>query len=225
MADFQQTYVDGAPDSAAERDLLAWSSLLMILSNNSPAQSDVDKATELLVSSKPNEAMCRRLFRVVSNRESKLARTESRDGQFLAQRRALQQFGLGIIGIVNRLPLSVRESDRWKFQWGSLLRKTQRSKEAVSLLEPLAQRFRGDLLIQLEFARALSEAEIDGRQEDTLKTWRRLSKSLTPTTENWYEARLNVARQLELSGDREAAKKLLLYTRSVYRWEDSLLAR
>ncbi len=119
------------------------------------------------------------------------------------------------------MPLSLRESDRWKFQWGRLLRKTQQPKEAVSLLEPLSQRFRGDLLIQLEFARAMSEAAIEGRQEDTLKTWRRLAKSLTPATENWYEARLNVARQLEFSGDREAAKKLLLYTRSVYGWADS----
>ena len=67
-----------------------------------------------------------------------------------------------------------------------------------------------------------SEAQFDGRQEDTLKAWRRLAKSLTPATENWFEARLNVARQLELAGDREAAKKLLLYTRSVYGWEKSV---
>ena len=203
-----------------ERQLGAWFGLLMILEKKSLNQSDVDNAAMFLQGS--NEAMCRRLFRVVSKRESELAATGTVDGQPLSKRRALQLFGLEIIAIVNRLPLSVKDSDRWKFQWGSLLRKTQQPKEAVSLLEPLAQRFRGDLLIQLEFTRALSEAQFDGRQEDTLKAWRRLAKSLTPATENWFEARLNVARQLELAGDREAAKKLLLYTRSVYGWEKSV---
>jgi len=153
--------------------------------------------------------------------ESELTGVGAVDGQPLSKRRALQLFGLEIIGIVNRLPLSLRESDRWKFQWGRLLRKTEQPEEAVSLLEPLAQRFHGDLKIQQEFARALSELKAQTRRKDALKVWRRLAKSLTPATENWYEARLNVARQLELSGEREAAKKLLLYTRSVYGWEKS----
>lgn len=222
VASFQQRFTGEAVASAEEKELLGWSGLLMILNSSSPNQSDVDKAKMLLVNSSPNEALCRRLFRVMSKHESELARGEAGDDQSFSQRKALQLFGLEIIGIVNRLPLSVRGSDRWKFQWGSLLRKNRQPQEAVSLLEPLAQRFRGDLLIQLEFARALSEAQIDQRQEDTLKTWRRLAKSLTPATDNWYEAKLNVARQLELSGDREAAKKLLLFTRSVYRWESSI---
>ncbi len=218
LADFQQRFPVAPADSSEVNELLGWSSLLMILNNKSPAEIDVTEAAKVLASTKPNEAMCRRLYRVVSNRESDLAIS---DGQRLSQRRALQLFGLEIIGIVNRLPLSARESDRWKFQWGSLLRKTGQPEEAVSLLEPLAQRFRTDLLIQLEFARALSEIEVGIRQEDALKVWRRLAKSLTPATENWYEARLNVARQLDLSGDNEAAKKLLLYTRSVYGWDKS----
>jgi len=221
LADFQQRFIGGEPASAAENELLGWSSLLMILNNDSPAQTDVVEAAKVLTSAKPNEAMCRRLFRVVSVGESDLAGTAAVDGQSLSKRRALQLFGLEIIGIVNRLPLSPKETDRWKFQWGSLMRKTQQPEEAVSLLEPLAQRFHRDLKIQQEFARALSDLKGQTRQKDALKVWRRLTKSLTPATENWYEARLNVARQLELSGDREAAKKLLLYTRSIYGWENS----
>ena len=220
-ADFNQRFIGGAPASAAENELLGWSSLLMILNNDSPSQTDVVEAAKVLTSAKPNEAMCRRLFRVVSIRESELAGAGIPDGQPLSKRSALQLFGLEIIGVVNRLPLSPKELDRWKFQWGSLLRKNGQPEEAVSLLEPLAQRFHRDLKIQQEFARALSELKVQTRQEDALKVWRRLTKSLTPATENWYEARLNVARQLDLSGDREAAKKLLLYTRSVYGWENS----
>ncbi len=221
VAEFQQRFSGEATGSTAENELLAWSSLLMLLNNNSVTQSDANKAQLLLAASKPNEAMCRRLFRMMSKLEFELAHAGSGDERSLSQHSALQSFGLEIIRIVNRLPLSVRKSDSWKYQWGSLLRRNRQPKEAVSLLEPLAQRFRGDMLIQLEFARALSEANIDQRQQDALKTWRRLAKSLTPTTENWYEARLNVAQQLELSGDRVAAKKLLLYTRSVYGWEKS----
>ncbi len=222
VANFRQRFTGEATATAAKDELLGWSSLLRIFDENSVTQSDVDQSQKLLVKSNPNEAMCRRLFRVVSNRESELAEQESRNQQPLPQREALQLFGLEIVNIANRLPKSVRDSDRWKFQWGRLLRKNRQSKEAVSLLEPLAQRFRGDLLIQLEFARALSEANIEHRQQDALKTWRRLAKSLTPATENWYEAKLNVARQLQWSGDREAAKKLLLFTRSVYSWETSI---
>ena len=227
LADFQQRFTSDSDPSVAENDLLGWSSLLMILGDKSSAQSDVAQAAQVLANAKPNESMCRRLFRVVSKRESELAGAETRDGQALSQRRALQLFGLEIIEIVNRLPLSLSapESNRWKFHKGSLLRKTQQPEEAASLLEPLAQRFGSDLKIQQEFARALSELKTQTRQKDALKVWRRLAKSLTPATENWYEARLNVARQLELSGDREAAKKLLLYTRSVYGWENSVWSK
>jgi predicted Zn-dependent protease len=158
---------------------------------------------------------------VVSNRESQLAEPRAGDEQALSKRRALRLYGLEIIEIVNRLPLSARDSDRWKFQWGSLLRKTRQFERAIALLEPLAQRFHGDLKIQQEFARALSATKSPTRQPDALKAWRRLAKSLTPATENWYEARLNVARQLQSSGDREGAKKLLLFTRSVYGWDDT----
>ncbi len=226
VADFRQRFATGedhlSVKSREEKTLLAWASLLMVLPDRTVGQSDTDAAIKLLSRSEPDEVLCRRLFRVVANREALIAGNEANRAASVtltAQQRALQTFGLEVIRIANRLPLSAKQSDRWKFQWGSLLRKSGQPKEAVSLLEPLAQRFRGDLLIQMEFARSLSH--IEARQKDALKVWRRLAKSLTPASENWYEARLEVARQLALGGERAPAKKLLRYTRSVYGWEDS----
>ena len=205
-------------NDVAYRHLLAWDSLLSVLHDaDAENAADTQSAMRQLVQSKPDQRMCQKLFRMVSKYE--MAEQTDFDDQPSQLARDLQEFGLEIIQIVNRLPLTIAQRNRWDFQWGKMLRKAGRGKEAIGTLQSLSQRFGNDLQIQLEFARVLTKDE--SRRSDALRVWRRLAKRLTPGNEHWLEAKYNIANQLRLAGDDQAAKKLLLYTRSVYGWKQS----
>ena len=165
----------------------------------------------------PNKQDCQRLFSAIFKIETRLEKSGDSAGLLI-----LRKFGLEVVTIARRQPLSVSQSDRWKFQLGRLRRLTGDIIEAVSILEPLSQRFQSDALIQLEYARALSETE--DRNDDALAVWRRLTRVLSPRSENWYEAKLGVGQALQKSGQVEEARKLLRYLKSVYGWSDSMWA-
>ena len=87
------------------------------------------------------------------------------------------------------------------------------------MLTQLAQQFRSDAAIQLEYARALTESK--DRGPDALKAWRVLAQQLEPKTENWYEAKFNVGQALADARQRDEAKKLLRYVEAVHGWKGS----
>ena len=199
------------------RDVMRWSSLLLIMDRGSQSPEVQRDATEMLKLGAPDKQQCQRLFSAIATIEARLE--QSGDSARLA---ILREFGLEVVAIARRQPLSVSQSDRWTFQLGRLRRLTGDTIDAVSILEPLSQRFRSDALIQLEFARALSELE--DRNDDALAAWRRLTRVLSPRSENWYEAKLHVGQALQKSGKVEEARKLLRYLKSVYGWNDSVWA-
>ena len=197
---------------------MRWSSLLLIVDRGARQPPAVlSDATAMLELGAPNKQECQRLFSAIAIIEPRLE--ESGDSAGLS---ILREFGLEVVTIARRQPLTISQSDRWKFQLGRLRRLTGDMIEAVSILEPLSQRFQSDALIQLEYARALSE--IEDRNDDALAVWRRLTRVLSPRSENWYEAKLGVGQSLQKSGQVEEARKLLRYLKSVYGWNDSAWA-
>ena len=122
-----------------------------------------------------------------------------------------------------RRPLSIQQTTAWRFQKAKLLRATGQYKRSLALLTPLAQQFRTDAGIQLEYARALSQS--DDRSADALKTWRALARQLKPKTEDWYEAKFNVAQSLVHSGQDDEADKLLRYVQAVHGLEGTKWAK
>ena len=189
-----------------------YNSVLKVLIDN-----DLTLATRILETLMPSESDCRKLLSIVneqlvSNLQSDSERT-----------RSANNFLLAVVDEALRRPLSIQQTTAWNFQKAKLLRQTEQYKRSLALLTPLAQQFRNDAEIQLEYARALTQSE--DRWDDALKAWRTLAKQLKPKTENWYEAKFNVAQSLVQSGQDEDAEKLLRYVQAVHGWEGSQWAK
>ena len=178
---------------------------------------DLTSATAILETLTPSESDCRRLVSIMNGQLKSNSLIQPQ------QLLSANTFLLSVADEAMRRPLSIQQTTAWKFQKAKLLRATQQYKIALALLTPLAQQFRNDAEIQLEYARALTQS--DDRLSDALKAWRMLAQQLKPKTENWYEAKFNVAQSLAQSGQDDEAKKLLRYVEAVHGWEGSAWAK
>lgn len=184
--------------------LRLYSSVLNVLIGDDPSA-----AMLTLENLTPSENDCRKLASIV---KANIVRNP-------ASAFTLNQFLLSVAEQALRRPLSVQQMTAWKFEQAKLLRATRQYKRSLALLTPLAQQFRNDAAIQMEYARALTQS--GDRLEEALKAWRRLTQQLKPKTENWYEAKLNVGRSLAKSGQGEEAKKMLRYLEAVHGFNGS----
>ena len=92
--------------------------------------------------------------------------------------------------------------------------------KALASLEQLAEQLPRRLDVQLRLARAL--ARNPERQTAALSQWRRVSAGVKDRSDEWYEAKYQVARLLLESGQKAEAKKLLDYLSVVPPgWSDS----
>ena len=189
-----------------------YNSVLKVLIDN-----DLPTAKNILETLTPSESDCRKLVSIV-NRQMKNVLPPDPQRTQLANK-----FLLAVADEALRRPLSIHQTTAWNFQKAKLLRATDQYKRSLALLTPLAQQFRNDAEIQLEYARALTQS--DDRLDDALKVWRRLAQQLKPRTENWYEAKFNVAQLLTQSGQGEEAEKILRYVEAVHGLEGSLWAK
>lgn len=177
------------------------------------SDQDLPSATRILETITPSEPDCRKLMSIV---KAQMKFDPPRDAD---QARIFNTYLLAIVEQAQRTPLSIQQATAWKFEQAKLLRATKQYKRASVLLTELAQRFRKDAAIQLEYARVLTES--GDRGADALKAWRMLAQQLKPKTENWYEAKFNVARALADAGQRDEAKKLLRYIEALHGWDGS----
>ena len=74
-----------------------------------------------------------------------------------------------------------------------------------------------DLRIQL----ATAYSGTEGQSEAALRNWRIVAQGVKPRTENYFEAKYNIAKLMAASGDREEAKQLLEYLKIPPGWSDS----
>lgn len=80
---------------------------------------------------------------------------------------------------------------------------------AIESLEALARELPRRLDVQLPLARLLAQAP--ERKADALAQWRKVSAGVRDRSDEWYEAKYQVARLLLESGQKSEAKKLLDY--------------
>lgn len=191
-----------------QSQLQLYTSVLKMLVNH-----DLPAATNILKTITPSEPDCRKLMSIVK------AQTELNPPLDSDQSTIANEYLLAVVQQAQRNPLSIQQTTAWKFEQAKLLRSTKKHKRAITLLTQLAQQFRSDAAIQLEYARVLTESK--DRSADALKAWRVLAQQLEPKTENWYEAKFNVGQALANSGKPDQAKKLLRYVEAVHGWDGS----
>jgi tetratricopeptide (TPR) repeat protein len=115
------------------------------------------------------------------------------------------------------LALDLDEVQRiaWMGDWADALQRLNRDAEAVDALTELAAKEPQSAAIQLQLCRALSKLEGDQAVARALNSWRRLALKLKPKSENWFEAKYNVALLLHKAGESGEALKLLEYLKAI----------
>jgi tetratricopeptide (TPR) repeat protein len=112
----------------------------------------------------------------------------------------------------NQTELRLRQAAIWESA-GELDR-------AIETLEALAKELPRRLDVQLRLARALAQSP--QKPAEALAQWRKVSAGVRDRSDEWYEAKYQVARLLLESGQKAEAKKLLDYLSVVPPgWSDS----
>ncbi len=102
----------------------------------------------------------------------------------------------------------------WMSQKANVLMAEGNVGDAIVLLEQLAKQKPKSAVAQMEFARALTRVEDDDRYQKAITQWRRVAEKLKPRSENWYEAKYNIALLMHEADNSEGAYKLLEYLKA-----------
>lgn len=175
-------------------------------------EDNLPAAAKMLKELAPTEPQCRQILAIANQQQANNNRSDT----------VTDEFCLLVAEAALRTPLSIQQSTAWKFENAKRLNATGHAAGALAMLTPLAQQFRTDVSIQLEYARALSQS--DDHADDAIDAWRKLAQQLAPKSEPWYEAKFNVAQGLADSQQPDAAKKILKYVQAVYGWQGSAWA-
>lgn len=129
----------------------------------------------------------------------------------LCQRDAdARDFRLAVIERLLKLPeLNPGEVVELKRRQAAAWEATGEFDRALARLQELAREFPRRLDIQLQLARALIRDP--AQTAAALTQWRRVAVGVKDRSEEWYEAKYQVARLLAAQGEREEARKLLDY--------------
>jgi TolA-binding protein len=174
---------------------------------------DLLRCEQIFLNMAPSEAQCRSI----------LALAKQQPVNHPDLQMASDQFGFLVTQQALKQPLSVQQTTAWRFEQAKFLAATGQTERSLSLLTPLAQQFKSDRSIQIQYARALSK--IPDRGADALTAWRLLAQRLPPKSENWYEAKFNVAQGLAKKKQPDAAKQVLKYVQALYGWRGSEWAK
>ena len=115
------------------------------------------------------------------------------------------------------LKLNLDDAKRlgWRADWADALQRLGRHEEAVETLTELATQNPKVADFQIQLARSLSKIGGDVANQNALTNWRRLVRQLKPKTENWFEAKLNVATLLLRTGEKNEALTMLEYIKAI----------
>lgn len=113
------------------------------------------------------------------------------------------------------------ETDRnvWLGRKSKLLVEAGRGGEAIAMLKGLVEASPRRLDLRMQLATAYSG--VVGQSEAALRNWRIVAQGVKPRTENYFEAKYNIAKLLTATGNREDAKQLLEYLKIPPGWEES----
>ena len=180
-----------------------------------PTGADIDRSSALLAKIGDNQlllATAERSLASIAQHRPALATPDSR------------QIRVRVIEQALSLPLGERKKTAWLYRQADALADSGDQSKALSTLEGLAEKFPRDATVQIKIARLQSDLLGDSEPDRPLSKWRRLAAQLQPQSDNWYEAKFNVAMLLERSGKKEDAKKLLEYLKAIPPgWESSKL--
>lgn len=113
----------------------------------------------------------------------------------------------------------------WEMRRAEFLSSLGRYDQAIAQLESLETRYPKKADIKMKLARAMTSAYLTSAPEKALNKWRQIAAKLRSGSENWFEAKLNVAKLLIASGDRESALKLLKFMQISPGWSESTFAK
>ena len=132
----------------------------------------------------------------------------------------LAQLKLAVVEIaLSDNSLSAADKNVWLGRKSKLLVDSGRGSEAITMLEGLVENNPRSLDLRIQLASALSNTK--GQTEAALRNWRIVAKGVKPQTDNYFEAKYNIAKLLADSGNREGAKQLLEYMQIPPGWSNS----
>lgn len=112
----------------------------------------------------------------------------------------------------------------WQMRNVDLLVATEQYSEAIAQLETLEKKFPRKADVKMKLARALTEAYQTSDPQKPLDKWRLIASRLRAGSENWFEAKLNVVKLLNVSGEQQTALKLLKFVEVTQDWSKSKFA-
>ena len=99
----------------------------------------------------------------------------------------------------------------WMLRKSEVLAGLNRDEETLTVLTELERRFPRNAGVQMQIARAMAIQFGDSEPEKAINKWGQVANRLKPHSENWLEAKYEVARLVLQTGDAERAVKLLKY--------------
>ena len=103
----------------------------------------------------------------------------------------------------------------WLFRKSDVLVSLNRYSESMKVLKELEKAYPKSASIQMQLARTVTNVYGTSEPEKAVSKWRQLGNRLKSRSENWFEAKYNVASLLLKSGKKEEAKKLLRYLNAI----------
>jgi hypothetical protein len=101
----------------------------------------------------------------------------------------------------------------WMLRQAEVLTGLNRHQDALNVLTELEQRFPRNAGVQMQIARAMSIQYGDSQPKKAINKWGVIANRLKPYSENWLEAKFEIANLVLKSGDAERALKLLKYVK------------
>ena len=120
-----------------------------------------------------------------------------------------------IATIVNQLPSNEAARTRFGSLIASCLIEAGKENDAKSLLEKLIAAQPKSKRLQVSLAKLRSQSDDPAEKRKAIVIWRRIVASSKPGSEEWLEAKLNIATVLSQSGQEERALAMLNYMKEV----------
>ena len=129
---------------------------------------------------------------------------------------------LSVADLALKTELSETNRTEWMGYWAEAMQGLGRESDAIATLTELAKRLPNSAIAQMQLARALARQSSTEQQQVALKQWRRIAAKLKPHSENWFEAKYNVALCMKNLNQKSEALKLLEYLKVIPPgWEKS----
>ena len=126
--------------------------------------------------------------------------------------------------VAHRAAAATPKNARWQLRIANLQLAAGQDNDAIATLEALVKKFPRQADKRIKLATAITKVYGETEPDKAINQWRRIAAKLRPKSENWFQAKFNIAKLLHSSGKSTEALKLLKYIQATPPgWEKSKL--